>query len=114
MEEKVVSETTYNIKPLYTERSIGFFLKFAKKHSEYRLVDFCVEQANHPYYEPRLHFLIILRLSAYFNLGKDIGSREDSGTRLKARNEKHEKHLQILRNSVYLRSGKFTGCQYRY
>lgn len=55
-----------------------------------------MEQPNHPYYEPRLHFLIILRLSAYFNLGKDIGSREDSGARLKARNEKHEKHLQIL------------------
>lgn len=104
--------TTLN---LYIQKEAsGFFLKFAKKHSEYRLVDFCVEQANHPYYEPRLHFLIILRLSAYINLGKDIGSREDSGTRLKARNEKHEKHLQILRNSVYLRSGKFTGCQYRY
>lgn len=51
-------------------------------------------------------FYNILRLTVYFNLGEDIGSRERHGTRLKAQNEKHEKLVHILLNSAYFRRKK--------
>jgi phage antirepressor YoqD-like protein len=52
-------------------------------------------------------------LTAYFKLGEDIGSRDGRDKRLKVMDEKHEKLLQFLLNSAYLRHRKSTGCQYR-
>jgi hypothetical protein len=56
-----------------------------KQHKIRACVRACVEEVNRLYNEPRLQFLKnIVQLTAYYNLGEDIGSRGDRGTRLNA------------------------------
>jgi len=83
---------------------------FAKDHSKYKIG---VGQVNR-IYDDLCYIQKCLRSTVYFNSGENIGSREGHGTRLKARNEKHEHFLQILLNSAYSRRRKFTGCRYCY
>ena len=56
-------------------------------------------------------YLKNIRLTAYFSLGEYIGSRDGRGTRLKK--QLHEKLVQIVLISAYLRRTNFTR-QYHY
>ena len=69
--------------------------KFVKEHSKYKIG---VEKIYHLYIVSKKK----LWLSANYNLGEDIGSREGRWTRLIARNGNHEKLVQILPNTLIM------------